>query len=245
MKKNVSLLLLSAFLATNGAFAAGNFQYQPAVPQPVPTYVPQERVNYGSQPLKGRVVTVPAGMSMPAVVSTPISSANLTLGQQVAITLGSDYYYNNNLIAQAGSSVQGTVVQVSKAKHGSMNGKLQLRFTQITTPYGLQIPISAIIKTDDNTGILIGGTKMDVTKNYAKDIAIGSAAGALAGVAISAMSGGSLGKGTALATGLGATLGLGKSAIDKGVDVEIPAGATIELMFTQPITVNPSGSYNY
>lgn len=245
MKKKVSLLLLAVTFGANVSLAAGNFQYQPAVPQPVPTYVPQERVNYGSQPLKGRVVTVPAGMSMPAVVSMPISSKTLTLGQPVTITLGSDYYYNNNLIAQAGSAVMGTVVQVSKAKHGSMNGKLQLRFTQITTPYGLQIPISAVIKTEDNTGILIGGTKMDVTKNYAKDIAIGSAAGAVAGVAISAMSGGALGKGTALATGLGATLGLGKSVIDKGVDVEIPTGATIELYLTQPITVNPAGSYNY
>lgn len=36
--------------------------------------------------------------------------------------------------------------------------------------------------TDDNTGILIGGTKLDVTKEYAKDVAAGSAVGALSGL---------------------------------------------------------------
>lgn len=99
--------------------------------------------------------------------------------------MGSDFYYNGNLIAPAGSAVTGQVLEVSKAKHGSMNGKLMLRFTQIVTPYGIQIPISAVIKTDDNTGRLIGGTKMDVAKDYGKDVAIGAGAGALAGVIIS------------------------------------------------------------
>ena len=85
----------------------------------------------GNQTLKGSVVTVPAGQSMPVVVTTPISSANMTTGQTVTVALGSDFYYNGNLIAPAGSSVTGTAIEVSKAKHGSLNGKLLLRFTQI------------------------------------------------------------------------------------------------------------------
>ena len=106
------------------------------------------------------------------------------LGQTVNLALSSDFYYNGNLIAPAGSSVVGTVLEVSKAKHGSMNGKLMLRFTQIVTPYGVQIPISAVIKTDDNSGVLVGGTKMDVAKDYTKDLAGGAAAGAVSGKAM-------------------------------------------------------------
>ncbi|MFR1671902.1 MAG: hypothetical protein ACLSWI_03050, partial [Candidatus Gastranaerophilaceae bacterium] len=104
----------------------------------------------------------------------------------------------------------------------------------------IQIPISAVIKTDDNTGRLIGGTKMDVAKDYGKDVAIGAGAGALAGVIISPLAGGSVGKGTALATAVGAGGGLAKSLWDKGNDVEIPANAQIQLILTQPITVNPA-----
>lgn len=194
----------------------------------------------GNQTLKGSVVTVPAGQSMPVVVTTPISSANMTTGQTVTVALGSDFYYNGNLIAPAGSSVTGTALEVSKAKHGSMNGKLLLRFTQIVTPYGVQIPISAVVKTTDNSGVLIGGTKMDVTKEFGKDVAIGAGAGALAGAIISPLAGGSIGKGTALATAVGAGGGVVKSIWDKGNDVVIPANSAVQLVLTQPITVNPA-----
>ena len=162
----------------------------------------------------------------------------------VTIALSSDFYYNGSLIAPAGSSVTGQVLEVSKAKRGSMNGKLMIRFTQIVTPYGGQIPISAVIKTDDNTGVLVGGSKMDVAKDYGKDIAVGSAAGATAGLVMSAVSGGKLGKGTALGTAIGAGGGLAKSLWDKGDNVEIPANAGIEITLTQAITVNPA-VYNY
>lgn len=257
MTKKLSLLMLVSIVGANVTFAKSNFQYQQNNPQPQyqGSYYPSNNQNYGQgynqnyrsgQTLKGRVVTVPAGIQFPAVVSTPISSEYLTMGQPVAITLGSDFYYNSTLIAPAGSTVSGTVTQVTKAKHGSMNGSLRLRFTEITTPYGTRIPISASIKTDDGSGLLVGGTKADVAKNYAKDMVAGSAMGALAGLVGSAVSGGAIGKGTALMTAVGAGGGLVKSVYDKGQDVVIPSGSTIELFVDQPITVNPSAnSYDY
>ena len=176
------------------------------------------------------------------ILTTGIAQAaqNFSVQQNSEIPLYQDFYYNGNLIAPAGSTVTGTAIEVSKAKHGSMNGKLLLRFTQIVTPYGVQIPISAVVKTNDNTGVLIGGTKMDVTKSYGKDVAIGAGTGALAGLVVSPLAGGSVGKGTALATAVGAGGGLVKSIWDKGNDVVIPANSSIQLTLTQPITVNPA-----
>ena len=241
MDKKFTLTLTAILLTTTAAFAAPNYNYgqNSAAPQYQQSFYPTQTLS-GNQTLKGRVVTVPAGQTFPAVVTTPISSQNLTTGQSVSIALGSDFYYNGNLIAPAGSSITGTVLEVSKAKHGSLNGKLMLRFTQIITPYGIQIPISAVVKTNDNTGMLIGGTKMDVAKDYGKDLAVGAGAGALAGVIISPLAGGDIGKGTALATAVGAGGGLVKSIWDKGNDVEIPANSAIQLVLTQPITVNPA-----
>lgn len=218
MKKYFNLILAAVLLSANASFAASNFNYTEAAPSypnvQQPYGYPQQQFgaqtnyqrqyynqNYNTntqpvsntnQTLKGRVVTVPAGQNIPAVTTMPLSSENLTLGQNVTIALSSDFYYNGSLIAPAGSSVTGQVLEVSKAKRGSMNGKLMIRFTQIVTPYGGQIPISAVIKTDDNTGVLVGGSKMDVAKDYGKDIAVGSAAGATAGLVMSAVSGGNL-----------------------------------------------------
>lgn len=244
--KLIATLLSVSMCSMNICFAASNFSYQSTQTQPVynSQYVQQPMQYSSSQPLHGNVVMVPAGSSLPAMLTAPISSASASAGQSVSLVLNSDYYYNNKLIAPAGSTVSGTVIEASKAKRGSMNGKLCIRFTQIYTPYGTQIPISAVIKTDDNTGVLIGGTKLDVTKEYAKDMTAGVAAGAISGLVFGALAGGNVGKGTALGTAVGAGGGLAKSAWDKGNDVEIPANATIDLMLTQPITVS-SSSYSY
>ena len=94
------------------------------------------------------------------------------------------------------------------------------------------------------SGVLIGGTKLDVTKEYAKDLTVGSAAGALSGVVFGALAGGDVGKGAALGTAVGAGGGLVKSVIDKGNDVEIPANAAIDLVLTQPITVSSSSYFH-
>ena len=244
--KLIATLLSVSMCSMNICFAASNFSYQSTQTQPVynSQYVQQPMQYSSSQPLHGNVVMVPAGSSLPAMLTAPISSASASAGQSVSLVLNSDYYYNNKLIAPAGSTVSGTVIEASKAKRGSMNGKLCIRFTQIYTPYGTQIPISAVIKTDDNTGVLIGGTKLDVTKEYAKDVTAGVAAGAISGLVFGALAGGNVGKGAALGTAVGAGGGLVKSAWDKGNDVEIPANATIDLMLTQPITVS-SSSYSY
>lgn len=241
MNKKIIMLISAIGLSACMTIAAPNYNYGNSFPAPNfdQNFYPTQTLS-GNQTLKGRVVTVPAGQSFQAVVTTPLNSANMTTGQNVSIALGSDFYYNGSLIAPAGSSVTGTVLEVSKAKHGSLNGKLLIRFTQIVTPYGVQIPISAVIKTNDNTGVLVGGTKMDVAKDYGKDLAVGAGAGALAGVIISPLAGGDIGKGTALATAVGAGGGLVKSIWDKGNDVEIPANSAIQLILTQPITVNPS-----
>ena len=242
MNKKIYLTLATLLLTGSCVFANSNFTYSQNTQAPMyqPTYYQENNYSLNNTTLKGSVVTVPAGQQFKTVVTTPISSETLTLGQNVTLALGSDFIYNGNLIAPAGSSITGTVLEVAKAKHGSLNGKLLLRFTQIVTPYGIQIPISAVIKTDDNTGVLMGGTKMDVAKEYTKDVAIGTGAGALSGLVFGAIAGGSAGKAAAIGTAIGAGGGLVKSVWDKGTDVVIPANASIELVLTQPITVNPA-----
>jgi len=247
-KKLYSTVILISLVSLNSAFAKTNFSYsQPQVQYPIQQTNAgyQQPVTYNNEPLRGSVITVPAGCTFTATLTTELSSDSVSAGQPVYMVLGEDFYYNNKLVAPAGSSVSGTVTEVKSAKHGSLNGKLAVRFNQITTPTGTQIPISAIIKTDDNTGVLVGGTKKDVAKEYTKDLVVGSAAGALSGLVFGALAGGDkLGRGVALGTAVGAGGGLVKSAVDKGQDVRIPANSSIGLYLTQPITVS-SSNYSF
>ncbi len=248
-KKLYSVLLMISLLSMNSAFAKANFSYsQPEMQYPAQQINPgyQQPMTYNNnEPLRGSVITVPAGSTFPATLTTELSSEYASVGQSVNMVLNQDFYYNNKLVAPAGSSVTGTVIEASSAKHGSINGKLSVRFNQIITPMGTQIPISAIIKTDDNSGVLLGGTKKDVAKEYTKDLVVGSAAGALSGLVFGALAGGSVGRGAALGTAVGAGGGLVKSAIDKGQEVSIPANSRIELTLTQPITVSSPYTSNY
>ena len=242
MQKKISLLLALSMLSVNISFAGPNYTY---TQQQVPQY--GQKVYDGSQyahnnTLKGRVVTVPAGQALSTVTSMPLSSANAYQGQVYSVVLASDFYYNGGLVAPAGSTVTGNVIEVVHAKHGSLNGKLCIRFNQIVTPSGMQIPISAVIRTDDNSGVLVGGTKKDVAKSYGKDLVGGDAVGALSGVVFGALAGGSVGRAAALGTAVGAGGGAVKAVWDKGQDVEIPAGSSFDIVLTQPITATPSVS---
>lgn len=247
MKKNIfATLLIVNFCTLNIAFAGANYNFEQTQVQPVyNAQYQQQPMQYArNNVLLGNVVMVPAGSTIKATLTAPLSSQYVTTGQTVSLALNNDFYYGDKLIAPAGSTVYGTVIEASKAKRGGINGKLCVRFTQIFTPYGTQIPISAVIRTHDSSGVLKGGTKLDVTKEYTKDLAVGSAAGALSGLVFGALAGGDVGQGAALGTAVGAGGGLVKSVWDKGNDVEIPANANIDIVLTQPITVSTS-SYQY
>lgn len=239
MKKYFILMsFILVLLTANTVFADSNYYYQNQQPQHNNQYIQQTLLYPNNNTLQGNVIMVPAGESVNAMLTVPLSSANTITGQTVSLVLRENFSYGNTIIAPAGSTIYGTVIEAKKAKRAGVNGKLSVRFNQIYTPYGTQIPISAVIQTNDSSGVLIGGTKIDSIKDYTKDIAVGSASGALSGVVFGALAGGEVGKGAALGTAVGAGLGLAKSVWDKGKDVEIPANAIIGISFTQPITVN-------
>lgn len=245
INKKLTATMIVLSMSVLPALSAGNFAVsQPqayAAPQytQVP-YQPQQYAQNASQALSGYIVTVPAGINISATTMSELSSQTATVGQLVSFALPSGFYYNNVCIAPAGSTIQGNVINVRKGGHAGKNGQLQLRFTQINTPYGSVIPVSAMIKTTDGSGILVSGTAKDTTKAYAKDLTVGAGAGAVLGLTMGALAGGSVGRGAAYGTAVGAGAGLAKSLWDKGIDVVIPANSTLELTIDQPITVQAS-----
>lgn len=222
--------------------------YQSQYPLPVNSYQTQgynyNNYNYGNyNQLQGNVVMVPANTTFAATVMTPISSETAKVGDSVSFYLGSDFYYGNNLIASAGSKVNGTVIKAKKGGFGNRNGQIQVKFTNIVTPTGQMIPISASIQTNDGTGILKAGTAKDVSKEYAKDAAIGAAAGAALGTAMGALSGGSVGRGAVYGTAVGGGMGVAQNFFERGSNVDIPQNAQMNIVLDQPVTVSSNTPY--
>lgn len=221
MKKILVGIIVIGMFATTSVFAA--------------CYAADMTSNSQTVTLKNSIVTVPAGVSFGGVFLAPISSSYAYTGQEINLALSRDFYYNSKLVAPAGSSVTGTVIEVERAKHGSMNGKLTLRFTHIITPSGVDIPISAVVKGDDGSGTLYGGSKWEVLSggNGYIDSEEGVIAQNINPSFYAAKENGVM-------QSLGTGGGLVKSIWDKGSDVEIAVNSPIDLVLIQPITTNPS-----
>lgn len=228
--KTIFFTLLLLLAAQTAGFAAENYSYS--------------KVEQPSTPLKGQVVYVPYGVTVPVVLSTSLSSETSSLGSNVTATLSDDFSYNGILIAPKGSVFEGTIIDVKKAGRANKNAQLAVKFHTIRTPQNFSIPISAVINTTDKMGILKGGTAKDGAIDYAKNTGIGAGGGAVLGTALGALSGGSVGLGAVYGTALGAGLGVIKATVDKGNAVEIPANSVVEIYFNQPITTAPN-SYQY
>lgn len=108
---------------------------------------------------KDAVITVPEGQVLHTIVTMPLTSDKLSLGQNVTVVLGENFCYKNKLVAPVDSVVNGKVINVSKATKNSA-GELQLRFTRITTPYGIQVPVSAVVKNNSKIGKISGADEL-------------------------------------------------------------------------------------
>ena len=204
----------------------------------------QGNSNYFPQ-LQGRVITVPQGTVITTSSTTDISSEYHTVGDTVSVMIGSDFFYNGNVVLPAGSTIEGNVVLAEKAGLAGKNGRIKIKFTNAITSNGQRIPVSGKIATDDNSGILAGGTTTDRMMGVAKNVAVGSAAGAIMGTIMGPLSGGKVGKGAVYGTAVLGGLGLAKSVVDKGVDAIIPANSRIDIQLEQPMTINPNAQGNY
>ena len=225
---------------------AVNQQYQTQYPLPINNSYQTQGFEYQAQNynnLQGNVVMVPANTSFEAVSMSPISSENASVGDSVSFYLGSDFYYGKNLIAAAGSRVNGTIIKAKKGSWGNRNGQIQIRFTNIVTPTGQMIPISASLQTTDGSGILKAGTAKDVTKEYAKDATVGAAAGAVLGTAMGALSGGSVGRGAVYGTAVGGGMALVQNLFEKGGNIDVPQNAQMNIVLNQPVTVSSNTPY--
>lgn len=214
-------------------------EYKTQYPLPVNSYQSQ---GYSEDKLKGKVVMVPASTTFPAVSMSPLSTEFSHLGDSVTFYLGSDFYYGTSLIAPAGSKINGTIIRLKRGGIPNRHGQMQIKFTNIVTPMGMQIPVSASLLTEDGSGILKGGTSKDAAGEYVKDVGLGAAAGALLGTVLGAVGDG-VGQGAIYGTAIGGGMGLVQAFTQRGEDINIPQNVQMNIILDQPITISSNTPY--
>mgnify|MGYP007107465095 CR=1 FL=1 len=214
MKKTNILLIAILFLTTLNA----NANYQ----QPV---------------YQGQASYVMAGTPLSVSLDTTLGTEFSNVGDRFSATLSSPVYAGSQLVAPPGSEVEGFVTEVTPAGRGGKPGSMDLRITNIVTPNGQRIPISASINKTNFKLQADGGRVGQLAKNTAG----GAAAGSVTSMLVGTMDGkrGGMGRNAAVGAGMGAIAGLGFGAFKKGRELIIRQGETV------PFVVEASTQTNF
>lgn len=171
--------------------------------------------------------TVAVGTLVDAEITETISSRHGKAGDAFTARVVEDVRNTGGWVAiPAGSTVQGTITEVSPAPNTSYVGTLTLAVSSVTvrgSTYDLDASIDSLETLHQGRGV----EGVDAAR-----VAGGAAAGAILGRVIGGNS-----KGTIIGGVVGGVAGAAVSVVMKDMDIVLPAGAHLMLTLRQRLTV--------
>ncbi len=168
------------------------------------------------------VLEVPAGAQLSVIVETAISSKTSQAGDHIEARLGRDLLVNDKVAARAGSAVRGRVTAAVPSGRVKTRARLAFVFETLVAEGGAEHAIETQA---------IDITAQDTHTRDAVTVGGGAGAGALIGALVDG------GKGAGLGALIGAGAGTGVVLIDKGKNINIPAGGTLPIELLQPLRI--------
>ena len=171
--------------------------------------------------------TLARGTRFQATITNEISSRHGVAGDRFSAVVVADVKGAGGAVAiPAGSTVSGTIAEVSPAPNDGSLGKLTLAVSSVAVrgeAYGLDASIDSLMTVHEGRGL----ERADVIR-----VAGGATAGAIVGQIISKDT-----KGTIIGGVIGAAAGGAVSALVKDMDIVLPSGAYLMLTLREPVTV--------
>lgn len=196
--------------------------------EPSPLLYEQPQQTQQNRTLYGSVVTIPAGTSFSVTFDSGINSGSLEQNDRLATRLTNDLIYNGKLIAPAGSLVYGSARYAKNAGYAYGGAEIEINFDEIMLSDGTLLKISTeniYMKTDSERA-----------KKMTRDVVVGALGSMLIGAVFTALGGGdNWGKNMLVYGGIGAVGGGVRGAFQRGKEVDIPNGTTIQIRLTQPL----------
>lgn len=176
-------------------------------------------------------IVIKNGESLYATLQSSISSASIDKNDTIAAILEQDWKYKGKLIAPKGSILYGNATEAKRAGIFLRDGSMGIEFNQLMTPDGGRI----LLSSNKVTLNAHGEKKLNAVRN----IACGAVMGVVSGLFYTLISGGDVAKGIAIGASVGAAGGVVTTAMQKGNDVEVPAGTVIRVELTKNMNAMP------
>ncbi len=178
--------------------------------------------------LSGSIVYIQGGTTLTAALLSDISSDSLANNDNISAELDTDWVYNGQLIAPEGSILSGHATETEAASFAMKNGRIGLLFNEIMTPDGNIIPLKT------NMVYIVGNSSraLNVTKRI-----VGGAATGLLISAVYLLMGGDPTRAIVTGVSIGAGAGAISAISSKGEEIRVIEGSQLEIMLTEPITV--------
>lgn len=242
MKKIIATSLVINFLGLNLSLAADK-------PLPMLPNVAPEIEQLTDTPIKNgekSVMVQPdsrylkAGEDLTVEILENINSASARPGDIITAKLLLPVDLNGKIVIPEGSLVIGKITQLQKITSTGKDAKIKIHFKEIRVGRNYRIPISGIIKTVDNTGILTGG---NYKKQLQESIAMGAtttAGGAIAGLGLGLLSSAAA-VGSCVGLVVGGVLGFGWLFFKQGKPIQVPAGTNLLVNLEYDVAITDIG----
>ena len=174
---------------------------------------------------------IPAGTRMLLRLEHNISTRTAKTGDGVYLRTVTPLSAGGQIVVPAGSYAQGTVIQTQRSRRAHKQGELQIQLVTLLLPSG------EVLSASSRTSSIEGEDGAPLAHTHGADPFPHSALGPVFGPALAgAIVGGETGARVAL--GVGAAAIVISAILARGNEVELHTGATIEVVFDGPITLD-------
>lgn len=235
-----SMLLVAGLIAgvTAGAAAqqTGPANTRPPAAQAAPSAAP------ASAPAQPEKYTIPAGTKVLLSLKSGINTKTARPGDGVYLVSSFPVVVDSHVLIPDGAYVQGVIDRVKRPGRVKGRAEINMHFTNIIFPNGQVVPIPGVVNSlPGSPGPHVKGDEGEVEQagNQGRDVgdvAKGAGMGAEGGVIAGAASG-NLGAGAGYGTLAGAAAGAIYTLFTRGDDINIPAGAQVEMVLQRPMSL--------
>lgn len=185
-------------------------------------------------------VTLPVGTRMQVVLNNFLSTRNSRPGDSFYAVVDFPVFIDQTVAIPADSLIRGSVTDVQRAGRIRGRSHMTVSFVTLMLINGVSRDISAeIFGLNDATDVAVvpSGGRVEGSSSKERDVSIMLAAGAK-GAEVGAIAGGA--KGLAIGSTAGGLAGLTILLANRGRDVYLEPGLSLELILQKPLTLSTS-----